>query len=83
MENNILNIKKDVIQLISSSSFLKTPSWSTFFYYAKDRESLMEMYDIMMDEGFTSLEQPHSLGEDIFLAKLVDQKGRHIILRSN
>lgn len=62
--------------------FEKTPKWGTFFYYAKSREELIDFYERLLDAGFRPLEQPHSLG-DVFLAELIDQQGREILLRSH
>ena len=83
MENKITNQSQaDMVNFICSKAFLETPSWGEFFYYAKDRETLMDLFDYLLDEGFTCIEQPHEYGCDIFVAKLVDTSGRHILLRS-
>ena len=73
---------QDKFAFITSKSFLETPSWGEFFYYASSRESLMNLYDGLMDKGFRSIEQPHEIAEDIFVAKFMDQDGREILLRS-
>jgi hypothetical protein len=69
--------------LLSCPSFIDLPSWATFFYYASSRDSLIALYESLLDDGFHCLEQPHEvLCGASFIAKLVDQKGRHILLRS-
>ncbi|MCI2069556.1 MAG: hypothetical protein LKJ88_08385 [Bacilli bacterium] len=70
------------LNIIRSKEFLKTPSWATFFYYVQERETLMDFYDFLLDEGFISLEQPHEVTSTNFNAKLMDHKGRLIVLRS-
>lgn len=69
--------------ILSCPSFLAEPSWATFFYYAQNRESLIALYESLLDEGFHCVEQPHEvLCGASFTAKLVDAQGRHILLRS-
>jgi hypothetical protein len=67
---------------LTSQNFIETPSWGEFFYYAGTRENLMDVYDGLMDKGFTSIAQPHEVANDIFVAKLIDPSGREILLRS-
>jgi hypothetical protein len=74
---------QEMKRLFPSQAFRETPRWGEFFYYAKDRETLMDLYDYLLDEGFSSLEQPHENGSSIFVAKLMDSKGRIVLLRSN
>jgi hypothetical protein len=82
MENKMMAQSQDEMRrLICSQAFLATPVWGEFFYYAKDRESLMDLYEALMDQGFRSVAQPHMVGPDAFVAKLIDPKGRHIFLR--
>jgi hypothetical protein len=83
MENiQCLANPQDKFAFITSPSFLKTPSWGEFFYYASSRESLMDIYDGLLDRGFHSVEQPHEIAADIFVAKMMDPEGREILLRS-
>ncbi|MCH3909164.1 MAG: hypothetical protein LKF58_03855 [Bacilli bacterium] len=82
MENKALEPQNQIKNIITSKEFLMTPAWGEFFYYAKDRDFLMDLYDSLLDEGFHSLEQPHEVFSDIFVARLIDPSGRHIFLRS-
>jgi len=64
------------------AAFLSTPKWGTFFYYAKSREELITLFEALLDLGFAVIEQPHELFSDAFLAKMMDNKGREILLKS-
>jgi hypothetical protein len=64
------------------NAFLATPKWGTFFYYAKSREELMDTYDALLDDGFQIVEQPHEIFSDAFVAKMMDDQGRGILLKS-
>lgn len=69
--------------IMSCPSFLTLPSWATFYYYTQSRESLITLYEELLDDGFRCLEQPHEvLCGASFCAKLMDKAGHHLLLRS-
>lgn len=62
---------------------LKTPAWGTFFYFANSREALITIYERFLDAGFTTLEQPHALDSETYIAHLMDHEGHEVLLRSH
>ena len=69
--------------LIHCQDFLATPRWGEFLYISKSQEGLIELYEHLLDAGFHSLEQPHETIQGIFIAKLRDPSGRHLLLRAD
>jgi hypothetical protein len=83
MENiNCNQNSSEAAAIMACQSFEKTPVWGEFFYFAKDRASLIALYESFLNAGFTALESPHETASTIFVAKLVDPKGHHILLRT-
>lgn len=77
-----MDCQNEARRLLKSHFFLQTPIWGEFFYYAKDRETLMDLYEAFLDNGFRSLEQPHETQAEAFVAKVMDKDGKIILLRS-
>jgi hypothetical protein len=77
-----LNAKQTICEIINSKEFLDLPKWSQFFYTAKDKDSLIDFYEFLIDDGFEPLEQPHYNYSNIYVAKLMNRDGKIIYLRS-
>jgi hypothetical protein len=80
MEN--INYSKTA-DLLHCQDFLATPLWGEFLYISKTREGVIDLYEHLLDEGFHAIEQPHEVVPGIFIAKLVDPSGRHLLLRAD
>jgi hypothetical protein len=77
-----LEREQNINCMLNSKDFLEIPKWAEFIYDAKDNETLIGFYEYLLDDGFRSLEQPHYNYADVFVAKMMDKKGRIILLRS-
>jgi len=84
MENTNQNRPmSETFALIHRQDFLATPRWGEFLYISKSREDVIELYEHLLDAGFHSLKQPHETIQGIFIAKLCDPSGRHLLLRAD
>jgi hypothetical protein len=84
MENmNHNQSASEILTLIHCQDFLMTPSWGEFLFISKSREGVIDLYEHLLDAGFHSLAQPHEVIQGIFIAKLCDPSGRHLLLRAD
>jgi hypothetical protein len=82
MNKTIASSNSTVDALLHCPDFLMTPPWGEYFYYLESRETLINLYEGLIDAGFHLIEQPHEVFSGSYVAKLKDRAGREILLRS-